>query len=116
MECPDPEISILLIDDLQIEELNAKFLGRSGPTNVISFPMADGDFCEINPHVLGDVVISAETVERQATESNMSPEEMLNFFLIHGILHLLGYDHEKSDAEARVMEAKQMELFGKITE
>lgn len=115
LECPDSEISILLIDDVQIEEMNARFLGRSGPTNVISFSMAEGDFGEINPHVLGDVVISVETAKRQAAESNMSPEEMLDFFLIHGILHLLGYDHEGSDAEAQVMEVKQEELFEKIT-
>ncbi|MEW6616147.1 MAG: rRNA maturation RNase YbeY [Thermodesulfobacteriota bacterium] len=109
--CPDCEISILMVDDMWIEKINKHYLSRSGPTNVISFPMAEGDFAGINPHVLGDVVISVETAKRQAEESEISMEEMLDFFLIHGILHLLGYDHEGSVAEAQVMRAKEKELF-----
>jgi len=103
-----------MVDDIRIEKINKQYLGRSGPTNVISFPMAEGDFTGINPHVLGDVVISVETAKRQAEESEISLEEMIDFFLIHGILHLLGYDHERSGAEAQVMRAKEKELFGKI--
>lgn len=114
MECPDSEVSILLVDDAQIEEINTKYLGRSGPTNVISFSMAEGDFGDINPHILGDVVISVETAKREAIESNTSLEETIDFFLIHGILHLLGYDHERSDAEARIMETKEKELLDRI--
>lgn len=114
LECPDSEVSILLVDDLQIEEMNAKYLRRSGPTNVISFSMIEGDFGDINPHVLGDVVISVETAKRQAIENKSSLEEMVDFLLIHGILHLLGYDHERSDADAQIMEAMEEELLHKI--
>ncbi|MFH1625209.1 MAG: rRNA maturation RNase YbeY [Pseudomonadota bacterium] len=115
LECPDREISILLVDDSQIERMNKRYLGRIGPTNVISFPMAEGDFGGINPHILGDVVISLETAKREAEESGTSLNEIIDFLLIHGILHLLGYNHETSDVEARVMEAKEEEIFDEIT-
>jgi len=110
---PDCEISILFVDDTQIEKLNRQYLGRSGSTNVISFPMAEGSFAEVNQHLLGDVVISLETARSQAVESNISLEEMIDYYLIHGILHLLGYDHEKSDSEAKIMQEKEKELFNK---
>ena len=114
MECPDSEVSILLVDDLQIEEMNTKYLGRIGPTNVISFSMTEGEFGDINPHVLGDVVISVETADRQAKENKSSLDEMVDFLLIHGILHLLGYDHEGSAANAKVMAAREDELLEEI--
>ena len=111
MGYPEAELSIVLVDDHRISELNEEYLGRSGPTNVISFPMLEGAFAEVNPHVLGDVVISVETVARQAGESGYTPEEMLDFYLIHGILHLVGYDHEGSPQDAALMEAKTHELW-----
>ncbi|MFH2013186.1 MAG: rRNA maturation RNase YbeY [Pseudomonadota bacterium] len=114
LECPDSEISILMVDDKQIEVINKQYLGRSGPTNVISFPMTEGDFTAVNPYLLGDVVISVETAKRQAEESEIAVEEMIDFFLIHGVLHLLGYDHENSGEEAQVMQAKEKELLNKI--
>jgi len=113
LECPDSEISILFVDDAQIEGMNKEHLGRSGPTNVISFSMVEGDFGDINPHILGDVVISVETAKRQSMESQSSFEEMIDFLLIHGILHLMGYDHEGPDAETHLMETKEEELLYK---
>jgi probable rRNA maturation factor len=89
----DKEIGILFVDDRQIRELNQRYLKRDRPTNVISFPMAQGEFSEINPQLLGDVVISVETAVREAEESGLSLEEEVAFLLIHGILHLTGYDH-----------------------
>ena len=114
LECPDHEVSILFFNDAQIEEINKKYLGRTGPTNVISFSMAEGEFCEINPHILGDVVISVETAQRQALESRISCEEMIDFLLVHGILHLRGYDHEGENADADEMEEMERVLFEKI--
>ena len=70
-----------------------------------------GDPWAINPHILGDVVISAETAERQAREAGQKAEEEILFLLIHGILHLLGFDHEASARERRRMETKERELF-----
>jgi probable rRNA maturation factor len=101
----------MLVDDVRIADLNEKYLKHTGPTNVISFPMREGDFSEINPQVLGDVVISMDTCAREAEAAGMSMESRLDQLLIHGILHLMGYDHVHSESEARVMEAKSDELL-----
>ena len=111
LDCPDGELSILLVDDQRIAELNQMYLHHTGPTNVISFPMREGDFGDINPQVLGDVVISMDTCAREAQDADIPMETRLDQLLIHGILHLLGYDHVHSESEARVMEAKSDELL-----
>lgn len=102
------------MDDPQIAELNQQYLNREGPTNVIAFAMRDGEFPDISPHLLGDVVISMDTARREAQNAAMSAERRFNELLVHGILHLLGYDHEDSDEEARVMEDKSRELMDLI--
>jgi probable rRNA maturation factor len=109
---PDKEIGILFVDDREIRELNEQYLKRDRPTNVISFPMAQGEFSEINPQLLGDVVISVEAAIREARESGLSLEEEIAFLLIHGILHLLGYDHNGRDGGR--MEAVQEDLIAKL--
>jgi len=111
LDFPDGEISILLVDDPQITILNQKYLDRQGPTNVIAFAMREGEFSHITPHLLGDVVISMDTAAREAQEADLSPERRINELLIHGILHLFGYDHEDSAKEARRMEDKSRELM-----
>ena len=111
LDCPEGELSIVLVDDTRIAELNQMYLQHAGPTNVISFPMREGDFGEINPQVLGDVVISMDTCAREAEAAGIAMEVRLDQLLIHGILHLLGYDHVHSESEARVMEAKSDELL-----
>ena len=111
LDCPDAELSILIVDDQQITKLNRQFLNRKGPTNVIAFPMQEGQFSEIAPNLLGDVVISAETAQQEARNAGLSMEERLNQLLIHGTLHLLGYDHVKTVSEARRMEKKTNELL-----
>jgi probable rRNA maturation factor len=108
---PEGELSILVVDDSEIETLNKNYLNRSGPTNVISFPMKEGDFSDINPQLLGDVVISLETIVREALESGISTEERFAQILVHGILHLFGFDHEKNEQDARKMEKKSNELL-----
>jgi len=90
-------------------------LHRDGPTNVIAFPMLEGDFPHITPQLLGDVVISADTAQKEARWSRITVEERLYQLLIHGILHLFGYDHEKTDSEAHAMETKTEELLGLIS-
>lgn len=114
LDCPDSELSILIVDDPQIEELNQKYLDRQGPTNVIAFAMREGDFSDLSPHLLGDVVISTDTAAREAKNAAMSFEQRFTELLVHGILHLLGYDHETDEEEARVMEAKSRELMDLI--
>jgi probable rRNA maturation factor len=111
LDCPDGELSIVIVDDVRIAELNQTYLQHTGPTNVISFPMREGDFSQINPDVLGDVVISADTCAREAEGAGISTQDRLDQLLIHGILHLLGYDHVHSESESRVMEAKSNELL-----
>ena len=111
MDCPDGELSILIVDDFQIEAMNRDYLDRSGPTNVISFPMREGEFLDITPQLIGDVVISIETAMKEAELAGISMEDRFNQLLIHGILHLFGYDHEKSKEESDKMENKSHELL-----
>ncbi len=111
MECPDGELSILIVDDPQIAILNQQYLDRVGPTNVIAFPMREGDFKDITPHLLGDVVISAETAYREGETSGTGMEERFIQLLVHGILHLFGFDHENLKDEAQKMEQKSDELL-----
>ena len=111
LDCPDGEISILIVDDPQIEELNQQYLNREGPTNVIAFAMREGEFSNLSPHLLGDVVISADTAAREALMAATSLEGRFNELLVHGILHLMGYDHETSKKDARIMEEKSRELM-----
>ncbi len=110
MGCRDGELSILIVDDAQIAELNEQYLGRSGPTNVLAFPMDTASAPEPIPRLLGDVVISVETAEREGEMGDIAMERRLSQLLIHGILHLLDYDHVASASEARKMEEKGLEL------
>ncbi|MFH1139419.1 MAG: rRNA maturation RNase YbeY [Pseudomonadota bacterium] len=111
MGCPKAELSLVLVDDEEIARLNSEYLGRQGPTNVLAFPMLEGEFSGLNPDVLGDVVISVPTTLAHAEDGGYTPEEMLDFYLVHGILHLLGYDHVDDPGEAARMEAKTQELW-----
>lgn len=111
---PDSQLSILIVDDDQIAELNMAYLSHAGPTNVISFPMQEGPFSDITPDLLGDVVISADTACREARDAGMEMAERFNQLLIHGILHLVGYDHVNSKKEATAMELKSNQLMERI--
>ena len=112
---PGHEVSIVLVDDREITHLNRQYFRRNRPTNVISFPMTSGEPTFISDQVLGDVVLSAETAQRQATAAGKKTEDEIVFLLIHGILHLVGYDHEGSREERRRMEEKEEELFSLLT-
>jgi len=115
LDCPDGEISILIVDDPQIEELNQKYLNREGPTNVIAFAMREGEFSDLSPHLLGDVVISTDTAAQEAQIAATSVERRFSELLVHGILHLMGFDHETSGKDARIMEDKSRELIELIS-
>lgn len=113
--CPDSELSILIVDDSEIQVINRDYLQRDKPTNVISFAMQEGEGGGLHPGLLGDVVISAETAARDAAEVDKPFETELYFLLLHGILHLLGYDHERgTEEEARIMEEKEQELYATL--
>jgi probable rRNA maturation factor len=109
--CPDGELSVLIVDDDRIARLNRQYLKRRGPTNVISFPMREGAHSEIHPELLGDVVISMDTCARESRQAGIPVEQRFVELLVHGILHLFGYDHVHSAAEARIMEEKSRELL-----
>ena len=115
--CPDAHLSILIVDDAGIQEINRDYLNKDRPTNVISFAMQEGEGGGVQPDLLGDVVVSAETAARDACEAQNSFESELYFLLLHGILHLLGYDHERgTEADAKRMEARESEIFSVIRE
>jgi probable rRNA maturation factor len=111
LDFPDAELSLTLVNDPAMAVLNHRIMQRRGPTNVIAVPLQGGPFPEIQPQILGDVIISLETTRRQARQQGWKFLELLDLYLIHGILHLLGYDHEITDAEARRMAAKSQELY-----
>ena len=111
LDCPEGELSIVVVNDRQIADLNRRYLNREGPTNVIAFPMRDGDFSDITPELLGDVVISVETTEKERISAGITFKERSNQLLVHGILHLFGYDHETNEKEALEMEAKSDALM-----
>jgi probable rRNA maturation factor len=113
--CPEAELSVLLVDDAGIREINRDYLDRDHPTNVISFAMQEGEGSGLTPDLLGDVVISTETAARDAADADISYLHELYFLLLHGVLHLLGYDHERSgEEEAARMEAREREVFALI--
>lgn len=111
--CPEEtELSVVIVGDRSIRCINREYLDRDRPTNVISFSQREGDCASIAAHILGDVIISADTSAREADAGGMAQFERLCFLLMHGILHLCGFDHERSgEAEAARMEKKEEALF-----
>ena len=105
----DAELSVLLVSDPVMRELNRRWRGRDRPTDVLSFAQAEGP---LDPPgaLLGDVVISVDTARRQAAERATPLARESERLLIHGLLHLLGYDHERSEAEARRMQRRERAL------
>jgi len=114
LECEDKEVSVVFLDDEGIQKINQQYLERDRPTNVIAFSMQEGEFGGINPSILGDIIISVETAQRDALEGDMPLEHMIDYLIIHGILHLIGYDHEGDISEAKKMKEKENELFNRM--
>jgi len=112
---PDAELSVLLVDDKQIGELNSSWRLKNGPTNVLAFSLTEGDDLAMALNLLGDVVISVETAAREAANEGLALHERLQALLVHGFLHLIGYDHEKSDSEAARMHDRERELLQELT-
>jgi probable rRNA maturation factor len=112
LKCADQEISLLFIDNEHIREMNRQYLNRDHATNVISFPLREGDYGHINPQVLGDIVISVERAFQDAAADDLSFDDEIDFLMIHGLLHLLGYNHEDGDEhEAIIMKEKENAVF-----
>ncbi|HEY5579274.1 MAG TPA: rRNA maturation RNase YbeY [Acidimicrobiia bacterium] len=115
---PDTEVSILLVTPEQITEYNERFMQRQGPTDVLAFPLeglepgTPPEQIPNGPPVnLGDVVISPSYVREQAKRANIQFEDEMELIVVHGLLHLLGYDHQE-DEDAEVMETRERDLLG----
>ncbi len=110
MESEGKEVTILFTDDVEIRELNCNFRGKDKATDVLSFPLEKDGY-------LGDIAISVQTARRQAREYGTSLRGEILRLLIHGVLHLEGFQHEKvSRGEAQKMRRKEKHLYGIISE
>lgn len=109
-------LNIILTDNEYIKSINSDYRGKDTPTDVISFAYRDDPFPVIdNPmEELGDVFISLEKASEQAIEYEVTLAEELKRLIIHGVLHLLGYDHEKSDEEEKKMNALEEKIFNAV--
>ena len=112
------EISVTLTGDEQVRALNAEWRGKDKPTNVLSFPMADErDLTRANVDgpelLLGDIVLAHGVCEAEAADKGVSVEQHATHLLVHGTLHLLGYDHQK-DEEAADMEAREVRALARL--
>jgi probable rRNA maturation factor len=112
------EISVLLTGDDQVRELNAEYRGKRKPTNVLSFPMAEvDDLLKANvagPELLlGDIIVAHGVCEAEAADKGVSVEQHATHLIVHGTLHLLGYDHQ-DDADAADMEAREVRALSRL--
>ena len=109
-------ITLIATDNEGIREINRRYRKKNRPTDVISFANRDGGFPEIDSPVedLGDIYISLEKAGEQAGEFGVTLADEVKRLVIHGVLHLAGYDHEKSRKQALVMEQKEQEIFDSL--
>ncbi len=109
----ETEVSIMLGDDAMVRELNGTYRGQDKPTNVLSFP-ADGENGPPDAvSLLGDIVLAYETIAREASEQNKNLSDHLSHLCVHGLLHLLGHDHQTS-VDARKMEALEISILAEL--
>jgi len=109
-ESLDSELTIVLTDDSQIQELNRDYLGIDAPTDVLSFPASEADGSEIDPETgtryIGDIIISMPYAARSAGKAGHPLESEVQLLVVHGVLHLLGHDHAKPGEKARMWKAQ----------
>ncbi|MGQ0540798.1 MAG: rRNA maturation RNase YbeY [Blastocatellia bacterium] len=110
VETDNREFSVAFVSDRRMKELNNLFRGKNDTTDVLSFPNEPDEF-DPDKKNLGDIVISAEQAERQAKENKLSLEIEIKQLILHGLLHLCGYDHETDNGE---MNARELELRDKL--
>ena len=104
------EVSVLLTNDERMTELNENWRGKPGSTNVLSFP---GELDGPGPVLLGDIAVAIETVTDEAQDARISVSDHLSHLIVHGTLHLLGYDHE-TDPEAETMERMETDILASL--
>lgn len=104
------EITLRIVGIPEMSELNSTYRHKDGPTNVLSFPFSVHEGVDIDVNLLGDIVICAEVVNREAQEQNKTQDAHWAHMVVHGTLHLLGYDHEK-EKDAEEMESVEIEII-----
>lgn len=109
---PPAEACVALSNDATVQSLNARFRGKDKPTNVLSFPALERLAAD-TPQMLGDIVLAQETIEREAAEQGVAAAHHLQHLVVHGLLHLLGFDHE-TEAEAREMEGIEIDVLASL--
>ncbi len=112
--CSRGELSILLVDDREMAQLNEQYRNKKGPTNVLAFAIQEGGREHLPEELLGDVIISLDTAAREAATDGVTLHQRVTILLIHGLLHLLGFDHERSRAEERAMAEREKELLSQL--
>jgi probable rRNA maturation factor len=105
-ETQNKTFTVAFVSDRKMRELNKQFRGKSVTTDVLSFPFEPDEF-DPDQHQLGDVIISLEQADKQAAENDLDLETEIKQLILHGVLHLCGYDHETDDGE---MNRREMEL------
>ncbi len=110
-ESSEYEISLLLTDDIGIQALNREYRDKDKPTNVLSFPQDDPFAAQAG--ILGDIILAYETIKREAIDHKKSFDDHLTHLIIHGTLHLIGYDHI-TENEAQIMEALEVKILSQF--
>ena len=110
----DSELSVVLVDDEEMTRLNGEFRHVDSTTDVLSFSMQEGEFGDVCPELLGDVVISAPTAHAMSELSHCPLASVLDLLLVHGVLHLIGYDHEQGEEEAKRMKEETIRVLAHL--
>lgn len=116
---PRLQASLLFADDAEVHALNREWRGKDKPTNVLSFPMLErAELLALAPQgppeLLGDLALALETCQREAAEKGISLDHHAAHLIVHGLLHLAGYDHETSAADARAMELLEIKALAQL--
>jgi probable rRNA maturation factor len=107
------EACVVLADDSLVQSLNRSYRGKDAPTNVLSFPFQGGPPGTLRSRHLGDVVLAAETILNEASEQGIAPVHHLQHLVVHGLLHLLGFDHD-TEAQAEAMERLEVQILATL--
>lgn len=110
----EKSLSLAFVDDAEIRALNQQWRGKNKPTDVLSFPAHEGEIMPGTEHLLGDIVISVDTAQRQAVELGHSQAEEIVVLFAHGLCHLMGYDHEQGVVEAKRQAIREAELLSVV--
>ena len=107
-----PDVTVVFVSDRAMREINRQWRGKRGTTDVLSFPAAQSEFEEAADATLGDVIISVEQAARQARDHGLKPDREIAQLILHGLLHLCGYDHETDNGQMNRLELRLRRRLG----